>query len=384
MINYEKQKQYLIVFKNSLSKPERVCIGIYDLSKQDFIEQAPFNKSSMKGQRYDRLLDCLINSSEILRKEKIEFIDFFLSVAQNHIEKEIAPYFEIFAKFIERTPYDGDKFLKITKKNISKEISKHNNNDYILTTDFFENLFKLKICPEFYKSYGEIFEEGYIEELYGYYRMNAKAEEAVLKTEEMFFRSYADRIRRLKINYDFTNKEILAFNRIYYFQGVQIIGQEYSIINYLNCLKKMDRPIPTGNFLINYRTVLLEYQDFLEKTVNEKFRKNQMKYNLFFENEQYEIIVPTSREELKYFGQQFNNCLNGWEWENRLSTEKYCVAIIRDKNTKKLEVCCDMDLTNLKINQYYGKKNSPIERQSFLYEFKKEYQKYLNSLIEEN
>lgn len=113
---------------------------------------------------------------------------------------------------------------------------------------------------------------------------------------------------------------------------------------------------------------------------NEYFgAKQSQAYNkLHFENEKFETSIPTTREELAEYGFAFNNCLNKWEWNNRLCYDYYYCVIILSKETKKPLVCVDIDAdrNGWSIDQFYGKNNSNIYNEELL-AFKAAFQKHL-------
>lgn len=113
---------------------------------------------------------------------------------------------------------------------------------------------------------------------------------------------------------------------------------------------------------------------------NEYFgAKQSQAYNkLHFENEKFETFIPTTREELAEYGFAFNNCLNKWEWTNRLRYDYYYCVIILSKETKKPLVCVDIDAdrNGWSIDQFYGKNNSTIYNEELL-AFKEAFQKHL-------
>lgn len=113
------------------------------------------------------------------------------------------------------------------------------------------------------------------------------------------------------------------------------------------------------------------------KNENRYFSENQNKLSLQYEDDEYKIYVPQSRQELSTFGQYFNNCLNGHEWNTYLSTAERYVVIVVDKETDTPVVCCDIDVDTNHIIQYLGKNNSTPKVATT---FRNEYQEYLSTL----
>ena len=58
------------------------------------------------------------------------------------------------------------------------------------------------------------------------------------------------------------------------------------------------------------------------------------------------------------------------------------IVVVVKKNTNEMVACCDMDTKNLKIQQFLAPCNQPVSDKS-LNDFRKEYQNYLKTLIEE-
>ena len=108
-------------------------------------------------------------------------------------------------------------------------------------------------------------------------------------------------------------------------------------------------------------------------------KQSQAYDKLHFENEKFETFVPTTREELAEYGFAFNNCLNKWEWENRLRYDNYYCVIVLSKETKEPLVCVDIKKhsnSTWTVDQYYGKSNNNITNKDLL-AFKEAFQKHL-------
>ena len=108
-------------------------------------------------------------------------------------------------------------------------------------------------------------------------------------------------------------------------------------------------------------------------------KQSQAYDKLHFENKKFETFVPTTREELAEYGFAFNNCLNKWEWENRLRYDNYYCVIVLSKETKEPLVCVDIKKHSNSpwtVDQYYGKSNTNITNKDLL-AFKEAFQKHL-------
>ncbi len=108
-------------------------------------------------------------------------------------------------------------------------------------------------------------------------------------------------------------------------------------------------------------------------------KQSQAYDKLHFENEKFETFIPTTREQLAEYGFAFNNCLNKWEWDNRLRYGYYYCVIILSKETKRPLVCVDIGAgrNGWLIDQYYGKNNSSIYDEELL-AFRAAFQRHLS------
>ena len=115
-----------------------------------------------------------------------------------------------------------------------------------------------------------------------------------------------------------------------------------------------------------------------ERVYIETFTKNQTP-NLFFEDDNYKIFIPTTYEQLIEIGKHFNNCAADYEWRNYLREGYRSLVVVVDKKDDKWVVCVDMLVSTHEIQQYYGKSNSNISKLP-LRDFKEKYQEYLKTL----
>lgn len=120
------------------------------------------------------------------------------------------------------------------------------------------------------------------------------------------------------------------------------------------------------------------FQTNQERYYAETFARNQTS-NLFFEDDNYKIFIPTTYEQLIEIGRYFNNCAADYEWRNYLREGHRSLVVVVDKKDDKWVVCVDMVANNHSIQQYLGKNNSNISKLS-LRDFKEKYQEYLNTL----
>lgn len=121
------------------------------------------------------------------------------------------------------------------------------------------------------------------------------------------------------------------------------------------------------------------YNELLEK-VNGLFKKNQTGVSLNYENEDFIVTVPVTYQELLSEGKALNNCLAHYEWNQYLKRGERRVVFIREKsNPDRPYIACDINVVNNYIMQYYAYGNgTPYDEKAV--SFKKEYQKYLDTL----
>ena len=139
---------------------------------------------------------------------------------------------------------------------------------------------------------------------------------------------------------------------------------------------------PIRNIEEDYKYITDIYNGRVREIEDNYFKKYQTEYNLFFENDYYKTFVPLSREELKNIGDSFHNCANGYEWRCYLKDNLRKIVVVVKKYTNEMVVCCDMDAKNLRIQQFLAPYNQSVSDKS-LNDFRKEYQSYLKTLIEE-
>lgn len=118
-----------------------------------------------------------------------------------------------------------------------------------------------------------------------------------------------------------------------------------------------------------------------EKTAieNARFAKNQSDPCLPFEDDNYRIYIPTSRDDLAKIGKTFSNCANGWEWDTRLRDGRYWLVVVVDKATNEMKVCVDIYRRDKDIGQYLLPYNHNVEPNSPLRAFGEKYQHHLTT-----
>lgn len=160
------------------------------------------------------------------------------------------------------------------------------------------------------------------------------------------------------------------------------------IIKIIRACSLLNCPIPTGNdWLTNYCNLKSiceqkKQSDMIEKNkeVDKTFSDYQLEIDLHFEDDNFEVLVPTHYAELVNEGECLNNCLGNHEWNYFLSTGERRVVFIRSKsNPTRPYIACDIMAVNNKIEQYLTYNNYSVN-EPLAIEFKKKYQDYLNTL----
>lgn len=365
MITLVKDRQFLTVIKTVKNKKEEKCIGVFDFEKKEWAENAVFSKAEMKGQKYNEPLRCLanLNRNSSYYDRLVEWVEFLLSI--NKVPYDNIGY-DFFNDDIKRKVLNNERNFKLAKKYLSKNMTEQTTvNDILCNSN------------SMYIDLKSLFEKGWIDEVIGYQKMNHSAiyGNEFTDTYEELFDSYKYTIEHL-YSKGLTEKEITAYYRIMYFQGCSMFVGSNTVIQYLEALKLLKQSIPTGNFIMNYRKVMSEYNDYINKEAEKIFAENQNVFDLHYTHNNISVLVPQTRKELAYYGNVFHNCLNGYEWENYLKTGKRKVVIILKDNEP--QVCCDMD-NFLNIRQYYAPYNHCVKDEE-LKEFRTLYENHLASV----
>lgn len=153
----------------------------------------------------------------------------------------------------------------------------------------------------------------------------------------------------------------------------------YRLADYIRYCKYLEWNIEAGDFRKNYLKAKATYEAKRDEIESKVFAENQIKYNLFFEDDEYITVIPTTRSECIEEGTALNNCVGGLEWNNHLRYGRRRIVFIRRKSDpKKSYIACDMS-NNGKICQYLAKNNMLVTELTAKL-FKDKYQNYLNSL----
>lgn len=202
--------------------------------------------------------------------------------------------------------------------------------------------------------------------------------------------TYGNKIFDFIEKYQNNQKAKNLFNKVFsstgYFYNslTDIILQQ--IDEYITLCKVLNIPMETGDFFRNYDNIL-KIKEERERQVEEIiFKNSQKEKKIFFENENFTIIIPTTYKEVQKEGEELHNCLGGCEWKNYLSQGKRKVVFIRKKdNQSESYIACDIDRYGM-IRQFLKKRNIQINKKEDgenIFDFKEKYQEYLSSIWNE-
>lgn len=151
---------------------------------------------------------------------------------------------------------------------------------------------------------------------------------------------------------------------------------ERKLMNYECMCKDLKWEPKKGDFGSLYVQVKLTYELNKKKIEEEKLEKNQPK-KLFFEDENFTVVIPVTREEFKAEAEAQSNCVYRSYLSMVLEGRTNIVFIRKKSDVENSYITCEVN--EGKIVQYLTKFNSYVRDDNAL-EFKKKYQAYLNTL----
>lgn len=199
-------------------------------------------------------------------------------------------------------------------------------------------------------------DENFLQTCYTYHRMNMRAMGNTTEPFDQFKTKVVDNDEFMRL----TKTEKEWYLRVMYFQGYENF-RNYTIYDFIRTCRKMNTKLPTGNFAINFRTIMNEYYDKKDSLELETFLASQSKIQLDTEKaktEKFSVVIPKSREELKAYGSQLHNCLNSYEWNSHLANGERQVIVIIDTDTKQAVAAIDFSVDKKVIFQFLAYCNS--------------------------
>lgn len=131
-----------------------------------------------------------------------------------------------------------------------------------------------------------------------------------------------------------------------------------------------------GDFGSLYVQTKLTYELNKKKIEKEKLEKNQPK-ELFFEDENFTVIIPVTGEEFKAEAEAQSNCVYRSYLPKVLKGETNIVFIRKKTDVENSYITCEVN--EGRIEQYLAKFNSYVHDEEAL-DFRRKYQAYLNTL----
>jgi hypothetical protein len=163
-------------------------------------------------------------------------------------------------------------------------------------------------------------------------------------------------------NFRTQSKEVLSIFAYYLSRGLwDFCSDRYSCHNYLdryltymNCLEwKMEK----NDFFRSYINARRAYAINRDKMMNKGINAYQQEHikALTFENDTFEVIIPTTNDELIAEGESQHNCVGGYG-NSIIERRKNVVFIRRKSNPTKSYITCDI-FSDGTINQYLAPYN---------------------------
>jgi hypothetical protein len=141
-------------------------------------------------------------------------------------------------------------------------------------------------------------------------------------------------------------------------------------------------PVKVADYLKDPHKCKENYNLFKSVIFENSFKVTQLAKNLFFEDDNFIIVVPTSYKDLVLEGKALHNCLAGYEWDTFLKKGQRSIVFVRSKeNPTKPYVACDIDNRDGSIQQFLTFNNS-APRGKDIENFERKYMNYLYSLFE--
>lgn len=159
----------------------------------------------------------------------------------------------------------------------------------------------------------------------------------------------------------------------------QIISR-YDMRSYINKYCRLITELKQSPECGDLWELIIKAQKAVDRLNEVTFKTAQLKHKLVYPNPTFEIIVPTTRDELQAEGDALHNCLNEHAWHFSLKNgDRQVVFIRRKENRKKPYIACDIDAKTGQICQYLTYCNQKIQEEDAK-QFKNEYQEYLYSI----
>ena len=224
---------------------------------------------------------------------------------------------------------------------------------------------------------------GSLEDFFSDYSLDIWLKEHHLKIDEHFTREMA---RTLKNNCrQDCSEERISCSAFYLRKGILKVLNAYTafsvLFNYFDYCDKLETKYVKGDLLKEYVIVKETYELRKTEIDNKYLEQYQMarKDILFFENEEYITIIPTTTKEFIDEAESQSNCVARSYLPMVLRNETNIVFIRKKNNVKKSYITCEV--RNGRIIQYLTRFNNRPTDESDI-EFRRQYQDFLDSCRE--
>lgn len=144
-----------------------------------------------------------------------------------------------------------------------------------------------------------------------------------------------------------------------------------------NWCNMMDKPMEKSDFYRQYINIKRAYEQHKNELLDTGIRKTQLaRPALAFENDIFEVVIPTTNAELVAEGENQHNCVGGYG-QRIADGMRYVVFIRRKSDPTKAYITCDI-YTDGCISQYLTKYNSGVHDADAV-AFKTAYQNHLST-----
>lgn len=139
----------------------------------------------------------------------------------------------------------------------------------------------------------------------------------------------------------------------------------------------LDKPMEKSDFYRQYINAKRTYEANKNAMLDKGIRKNQLaRPALAFEDDTFEVIIPTTNAELVAEGENQHNCVGGYG-QRIAEGNRYVVFIRRKSDPTKAYITCDIYIDGT-INQYLTKYNYGASADDAK-AFKRAYQEHLST-----
>lgn len=164
-----------------------------------------------------------------------------------------------------------------------------------------------------------------------------------------------------------------------YLYSYDFIRIKRAISDFFDKAKYLEYTPIKEDFARQFILVSKNYETRKTEIDNKRLVENQTRVNLNFENDDFIIIVPTTKEEFEFEGNSQHNCVFTTYLDSVINNKTNVVFVRKKTDIKHSYITCEVT-KNGHINQYLGKCNSWITEASAI-EFKKQYETYLNEIF---